>query len=204
VASTSCQAGHICTGDNTCRRICNVATGEGCADRECLVFPTPLMIGDVEYGFCRPCVAQGSTCCIPDCGDGWSCSSDSGGYEQCRAACASNAECYAGPGSICLVAGCSTPCDPVAQTGCRPEGSCVVYSGDDGAYTQCIGRGPGEEGTACERSTDCQVGLLCTSADVCRRICNVRTGEGCVDTACRSFATPNIIGDVEYGYCPSP
>ena len=124
---------------------------------------------------------------------------------------------------------CSKPCkaDSLTESGCPtdPAMGCRVYSndpdgveasGDEYDYTDCTSAGTGGDAVLCTENGDaeCKPGFGCysirytddTVQDECRQICVVSVGgvprtTGCAIGTCNGFATPSVIGNIEFGVC---
>lgn len=180
-------------GTGTCGgSACDIVTGGGCGAGEGCQFLAPMEGADAT----AMCVAAGTAgdgaACTTymDCQEGFACVRDaSGEMGICHQYC-----CPMDPAadSLCRTTGqtcrttftgtdvgfCSFPddCDPVALTGCDTGRAC--YPGPDGTF-QCAAPGDSAEGDmGCMFTNDCAAGLACLS-NVCRRLCDTESGDGC-------------------------
>ena len=130
----------------------------------------------------------GNRCLGVSCGPGTTCDPEDG-------------KCHCGEGGpvcgeseTCRVtaegASCRTVCDPVAQTPCAPDESCIYDTA--ARLALCTAAGPKGEGTACGTSEECGRGMHCvrsgfSGAGACRLYC--ARGGACSTSlrACRSF-----------------
>jgi hypothetical protein len=166
----------------------------------------------------RSCMADGTA------DEGESCGSCKAGmlcvaigtFGTCKRYCNTDAECSAGPGSICLLQigsyeqkWCTDNCDPVSGAGCPSSGKCELGQSEDPPmpyFTVCTPSGAGQQGSPCTDFTDCAAGLSCltnpnTMTDQCLTWCQVSQGLCPTNTACTPFQTPATVGSIEYGVC---
>jgi hypothetical protein len=163
------------------------------------------------------------TICTADenCAAGYGCVGFGGG-SSCTEYCNGDGDC-AGGGSICaitLVYGtpsmpvpgitmCSTDCQPPVPGGNCPAGwGCHMAQEQGGLmrnFTICSAAGAGGQQATCTYNSDCQAGYSCYTDGTsffCLHNCVYPAGTGCpAGTTCNQFATPAIIGGVNYGYC---
>jgi hypothetical protein len=95
------------------------------------------------------------------------------------------------------------PCDPVANTGCRPGETCVLSTEDwshPEIFTTCVPEGTNAMGERCDDSQGCQAGAACyvrasTRTPECMAFCR-RDAPSCPDEiGCRYYLNP------DYGVC---
>lgn len=217
-AATGCVAG---CAESPCRLVspqCGCPSGEGCyidgsGGRLCST------AGSNPQG--APC--SGLASCTP----GNLCinvNNDGGSTPMCAHFCNLDSDCG---GGLCLhrlsdgmggtlpgVTLCTTPCNFVAQTGCRTGAFCDVFRETAGAmryFSDCIAPdyGTGTQGAPCIDEDDCRAGHACLDPDgagsapaQCLHWCNVTTGTGCPSgTTCLAFSMPVTIDGTEYGVC---
>jgi hypothetical protein len=209
-------------GNGCATQPCDLATQCGCATSQaCDLDPQ-----NPNTTTCRAVTMQGmetSTCpADTDCAQGYVCVGD-GTNDACEKYCQSNSECASPRGQCAIqlvdntgtpIAGavtCSSNCDPalVANPSTCPTGwSCDVFTapfmGSDVDIADCRKAGTAGQGAACSATVACAAGYSCvnTGTTVCARICKPPSNTGCAGaTTCTSFATPFVIGGVEYGVC---
>ena len=153
-----------------------------------------------------------------DCQIGYTCVHDGVAADEprCMPFCAHDADC-AGVGSRCAIGlvddhgnalsldVCSTSCALIEQTGCPSGMGCLDFEDPAGDYTDCAYMGTQANGTICTSPTDCHPGATCVTSGAtskCEAYCVVGAANGCTGTkTCNGFATPLVIGGVEYGSC---
>ena len=222
--SALCPPGQTCgaTGcvsacsESPCRLTspqCGCPGGQGC-----------YLSGSVRSCAAAGSAAEGASCTTASsCQPGLVClnvSSTTAVVNQCGRFCAGDTDCI-GNGSLCTytlgdgaggtvpgVRVCSRACDPVTSTGCSSNAVCHVYREMPSAgrfLTDCAGpAGFGWEHDFCIDNTDCSRGTFCAaSLGECLAYCNTSRGDAdCpFSDACYRFATPLVVGGVEYGYC---
>ncbi|RLB45006.1 MAG: hypothetical protein DRJ42_30885 [Deltaproteobacteria bacterium] len=201
----TCQAGIGCTGtacdESPCRLLtpqCGCPTGEGCyltsaTGRSCL--PAGTLVEGAA------CASDGA------CEPGHICAGF--GVAACLRACRTDAECP-GTTNLCLLnasdgvtKACTGTCDPIAQTGCPPGGSCGIAREDTGArrgLAFCSGLGgPGVQGSGCSDEDDCAAGYTC--GGVCAKICRVGLSDCPTGTTCDATAEDIVVGSTTYNFC---
>lgn len=131
----------------------------------------------------------------------------------CSRYCTASAEC--GAPSECIffavpgegIGACTAICDPVLDAGCPVGYGCHLITAqrvDDDAFVPVTICGPDTgdvEGEACAQI--CAPGFICLGDSLCYELCVVGDASTCSDgaAACASFASPQIIAGVEYGFC---
>ncbi len=150
-----------------------------------------------------------------DCGAGTTCVEDATGDASCLRFCDRDSDCD-DPGGACEieiddgtgepipgVTLCTQSCNPVTSSGCPAAWGCQLFTD----HTRCRPGGAGGHMASCAGDEDCRVGFGCASVGgslFCLRNCRVGVLGVCSaisGTTCRSYATPAIIGGVEYGAC---
>jgi hypothetical protein len=164
----------------------------------------------------RECVAPGTrtlgeTCGTNvDCAAGLVCVAGGGTVGICELYCASSDGCR--ETTYCRelvvmtedIGSCATQCDPVANTGCPGMLGCslgIARTVPEREFIDtpyCTAGGPAI-GEPCP-SFLCAGGGTCIDG-TCRRVCDVASPACPATTACRSFASPAIIGGREVGFC---
>lgn len=199
--------------------------GEG--DPTCAQQPCKLVPPQCGCNIGRRCVhtAAGEPHCVPvggkpataacdnDCLAAHVCADNgTGAPPMCHRYCLTDGDCI-GDGSRCILNLavieenlCTASCDAIAQTGCvAADTKCDVGSAPGGAYSHCTGVGVGVQGDLCATTSECAVGLTCTSVNAgpltCYTLCDVDAGICPGGTACNAFATAVNIGPTEYGIC---
>jgi hypothetical protein len=137
----------------------------------------------------------------------------------CARFCESDAQCTAGPGSICVtelsdgaggsipdVTLCSIDCDPTSFVDCPFGAACTIYREAAGAmryFTSCRPEGFGFPGDPCVTEEDCQYGHFCADAGLGRECLTWCTDDFDCDFSqlCNPFETPVTVGGIEYGFC---
>lgn len=168
---------------------------------------------------CRPIDEDGddSSRCAGEreCGAGFTCVEDPDGESSCLRYCDVESDCD-NPGGTCNieleddqgdpipgVTLCTQSCNPVSSKGCPPAWGCQLFTD----HTRCRPSGPGGHLDPCTGDPDCAVGYGCASSagqNLCLRNCRVGALGPCAaisGTTCVGFATPVIIGGIEYGAC---
>ncbi len=176
----------------------------------------PLLSGSFRPVSCAPEGGKlSSEACQSDCGAGMRClDANEGAGPLCHKYCITDEDCDA-PGGVCLlsVTGlgpeklCTHNCDPVSTAGCADANSkCEIFSLTADPYkslTQCVGYGTGTQGTPCSGTDDCGKGMGCFNTGnqtVCLYYCMVNAPT-CPVGQCAGFASPKMLGTVEYGAC---
>jgi hypothetical protein len=194
---------------------CTLVPQSGCGSAEPACDLTAADDGTVA---CRDVTKQGVTndhCAVDtDCKAGYTCTHDANSADEpwCARFCDADSDC-SGEGSRCVIEldgaqsqplgidVCSNSCDLVEQTRCASGMACVGYTDAGGDYTDCDYVGTAEIGDACASALDCEAGTTCVDA-VCAAYCEVGNDLDCDgDQTCTEFATPLVIGTVEYGSC---
>ena len=216
-----CGAGPACTGGRSC--VSGTCTST-CSESPCrLVSPqcgcSAGQACDLSGGT-RGCFAAGTrteaqACDSTNrCAAGLTCSGPSSA-PFCARYCATDADCPAGGGSICLMeindsSGavlanlCGIDCDPRTNTGCRSSTACSirgVRSGTNEAVTWCRAVDPPFPFPICTDTT-CPAGQVCTGSGACAAYCRVGVASDCpAPQICTQFTDRPRVGGVEYGYC---
>jgi hypothetical protein len=192
---------------------CTLVPQSGCGSAEPACDLTAADDGTVE---CREVTKQGVSndhcSALTDCKTGYTCTHDAAnvGTPWCARFCETDADCL-GVGSRCTIelAGaqnqpldvdvCSNSCDLVEQTRCPSGMACIGYVDGSGDYTDCDYAGTAQAGDACTTALDCSAGTTCVGG-TCAWYCE--TDDDCdADQTCTPFATPLVIGNIEYGSC---
>lgn len=145
--------------------------------------------------------------CASTCADGLVC--DDG---ACRAPCAEDGSCCAGPGIGCTEAtepgasvcteGCALVDDPVCGEGlgCRffhPDASVDVWTFCGAVDSRA------RDGDPCTSSDQCPRGGTCVGAGYCVTFCRSEAGSCGDDRTCLNFLPHARVGAIEHGYCSS-
>lgn len=192
---------------------CDLFTSQGCADGQACVTgadlkPQCVAAGTGGAGASCPC-ARGNTCFAVD------------GVATCHPFChptsdPSDCPAYTYCGSMGSIdqnsyGACFADCDLVhpnqAQLpfGNCPAGEACRFTTAGGAG--CFAAGSTGEGFECTTPSECASALTCVnvqSVGYCLHLC--RVAQGAIDCpshqTCVSFATPSVLGGVEFGSCP--
>jgi len=221
---TLCPAGQTCSASGctaTCAEMpCRLVSPQcGCAGGQACTIS----------GTSRICTTAGSTPIGASCSGVASCvpggicinvSRDSAApANMCNRFCDADGDCA---GGICLytlddgaggeipgVTVCSTPCDPIARTGCPAGTACSIFQESMGSmryFTDCSAPvGTGAQGAACTDQTDCGPGFGCVGSQ-CLQWCDGVGFSGALGGCptglrCYGFTTPITIGGTTYGVC---
>ena len=217
--SSLCPAGQTCgaTGcasacsESPCRLTspqCGCGAGQGC-----------YLSGSTRGCAAAGTAAEGATCTTANsCQPGLVClnvSTTAAVVNQCSRFCATDSDCI-GTGSLCTytlgdgaggtvpgVRVCSRACDLVTSAGCSSSAGCHGYQDASGRpYTDCEGpAGTGGPHASCASDANCRRGTFCDPTwGECLAYC--RSDFDCpLSDSCYRFATPFVVGGVEYGYC---
>ena len=205
--------------DATVMPACTLIPQAGCTGTTPACDLTAADDGTVE---CRAVIHQGTAndhCDLAtDCKAGYTCVHDHGSTNRgwCDRFCASDSICT-GTGSRCtidLVGNngqdlgidvCSNACDPYGQTGCPTGMGCLAFDSSGGDYTDCEYMGSVQDGDPCTSPTQCLAGSTCVGSagnKTCEQYCIAGNDSTCPgDLFCESFASPLVIGSIEYGSC---
>lgn len=98
----------------------------------------------------------------------------------------------------------ATPCDPVAQTGCKAGETCTPLGGGAmaGFASVCVpSRGSANQGEACVQQ-ECATGLVCRQGR-CRALC-APGGAACAEGSCGDASRSYYRGAGTLGICGAP
>ncbi len=220
-----CSPGQTCTGtgcmamcaDSPCRLVgpqCGCPSGQGC-----------YVSGGTRLCASAGTSAPGTTCSgVSGCTPGHICinvASSGAATNMCNRFCDTDSDCAGGlcfytlndgaGGSVPDVTICTTPCDPIAQTGCPSTTSCQLLQESMGAmryFTDCSApTGTGGQGASCTTRSDCRAGFGCVGAPgQCLRWCDGIGFSGLLggcpgSLTCYGFTTPIRVGSTTYGVC---
>lgn len=149
------------------------------------------------------------------CAEGTTCVGIDGDY-FCRQYCVNDADCPGGDGSKCYLMlhtdadlfyaearVCTLSCNPVTNTGCPADRSCLIRIGrDDVLLTDCFPAGTLTAGQPCDeqQSQFCQPGLFCNN-NQCAEYCRVDGNDCPAGEQCYAFSPPPVFDGVTYGAC---
>lgn len=118
----------------------------------------------------------------------------------------SGADIDAGPADT----GVQGPCDPISGGGClNPAQSCVLQIDDDDGQCRELINAVGHEEVCNQSLQNCEAGFACLFLQgdddpTCRKVCDVRSGDGCdgVQGSAAAYAcTIRLQGIRQYGFC---
>ncbi len=213
-AASSTSSGPACV-DSPCKLTvpqCGCAAGQ-----QCTVDSTGVTCGTTGN------TGLGQVCTGPDCAAGLLCVNTAPTVSTCSRFCDSDSDCTA-PGGLCIiglndsnmmpipgVSLCTENCDPTTNTGCPAAGTaCEVAQESKGQMrflTHCTGSGAGQQGATCVTGADCAPTFGCfnttnPTAVKCLKNCKASAPNACpAGTKCLFFATPELVGNEEYGAC---
>ena len=221
----------LCSGGDTCSATGCMAV---CAESPCRLVSAqcgcPAGQGCYLSGTARLCAAAGTTApgatCtgVSSCAPGSTClnvATSGPAANMCSRFCDVDSDCAGGlciytindgaGGAIPGVTVCTTPCDPIAQTGCPSSTSCQIFRESMGAmryFADCSSpTGILGQGASCTTQADCAAGFACAGTPgTCLRWCDnpgvAGPASGCPGgLSCFGFTTPIRIGATTYGVC---
>ena len=114
--------------------------------------------------------------------------------------CQTSTQCA--PSHTCVDGACHADCDPVANSGCAADQTCLLSFRTDVVWTDCVAAGARARNEACAQDSECGRALFCP-ADVCTPYCLRMAHDPCGGGfKCQELAPGDVkLRDMKIGFC---